>query len=331
MGGELLSHGSARHFAAVTLLIAVVAASIAGLAPLAFTLMIVFLFAGPHQWVELRYFVSRLPSRFRPVRKFFLASSAGFFLLVASYIALACLRYQGCLGKDSIYVAYACWHCAFMLWVVLLAYFRSRDNKRVRWLWLLPLAIGFCYLSWIGPWFSGLVLVYFHPLLGLWILDRELLRTRRSWSGAYRKCLLLLPILLAVLYWRLSGAASLSTEDDLAWQATRIAGAGILKNVSSHLLVSLHGFLEMLHYGAWVIAIPLATRGWQKWRLERLAVVRDRPGLRSAVGFAFAVSTVGVCGLWLSFACNYAATVDVYFVLAIAHALAEFPFLLWML
>ena len=307
------------------------AAILAGAAPLPFALCTVFLFAGPHQWVELRYFLSRLPSKFGPVRGFFQVSFAGLVFLISSYILLAFLRQQEVLSGEALYFSYAAWHTLFMLWVVVLAYLRSRDNKRVRWLWILPAAFVFCALAWIGPCWSGLVLVYFHPIIGLWILDRELRRSRPSWVQPYRKCLLLVPVALLSLYFSLSSTPSLDTSEDLAWQATRIAGAGILNNISSHLLVSSHSFLEALHYGAWVLAIPIATGGWRKWLPERLPIVRSSPRLRCPVAVVFAASTFALLGLWLAFALNYSASIDIYFIAAVGHALAEFPFLLWLL
>jgi hypothetical protein len=48
---------------------------------------------------------------------------------------------------------------------------------------------------------------------------------------------------------------------------------------------------------------------------------------RSAARFA----VVAVAGLWLGFSIDYATTRDVYFTIAIAHVLAEAPFLLRML
>jgi hypothetical protein len=39
------------------------AAMISACAPIALSMAIVFLFAGPHNWIEFRYFLSRLPAR----------------------------------------------------------------------------------------------------------------------------------------------------------------------------------------------------------------------------------------------------------------------------
>ena len=43
------------------------------------------------------------------------------------------------------------------------------------------------------------------------------------------------------------------------------------------------------------------------------------------------MSLIVVAALWLGFSVNYAATRDIYFTVAIAHVLAEAPFLLRMI
>ena len=45
----------------------------------------------------------------------------------------------------------------------------------------------------------NVALIYLHPLLALWLLDRELTRSRRSWRFAYRCAAALVPLLLGVL------------------------------------------------------------------------------------------------------------------------------------
>jgi len=52
-----------RGFAGAALLLALAAALLAGWAPLGFSIVTVFLFAGPHNWIEGRYFLERLPAR----------------------------------------------------------------------------------------------------------------------------------------------------------------------------------------------------------------------------------------------------------------------------
>src|SRR5207249_8312368 len=57
------------------------------------------------------------------------------------------------------------------------------------------------------------------------------------------------------------------------------AGAEILPNVSTHLLVSTHVFLETLHYGVWLVAMPLVSgMVVAPWRFRSIPLVRRRGG-----------------------------------------------------
>src|SRR5947209_12664390 len=82
---------SRQLFAAVTLTLAAGAAFLAGWAPLGFSLVTVFLFAGPHNWIECRYFMSRMPARWGRLRAFFVLSVMGMLGLTASFAALPSL------------------------------------------------------------------------------------------------------------------------------------------------------------------------------------------------------------------------------------------------
>ena len=64
------------------------AAALAGAVPIAFSIATVFLFAGPHNWLEARYVLGRLPARVGKLRWFFLLSAAGIVGLTAGYAAL---------------------------------------------------------------------------------------------------------------------------------------------------------------------------------------------------------------------------------------------------
>ena len=49
-------------------------------------------------------------------------------------------------------------------------------------------------------------------------------------------------------------------SNGLFWRITQHSGAELLPQVSSHMLVSVHLFLEMLHYAVWIVALPLIGR-----------------------------------------------------------------------
>src|SRR5947207_1464439 len=53
-------------FALAALAVAGLSAFLSGWVPLGFSLVTVFLFAGPHNWLELRYFMGRLAARLPP-------------------------------------------------------------------------------------------------------------------------------------------------------------------------------------------------------------------------------------------------------------------------
>jgi len=63
-----------RKFVTALLVSAIASAGLAGLLPLQISIVTVFLFAGPHNWFELRYFITRLPVRFGRSRTFFMTA-----------------------------------------------------------------------------------------------------------------------------------------------------------------------------------------------------------------------------------------------------------------
>ena len=145
------------------------------------------------------------------------------------------------------------------------------------------------------------------------------------------------------MIWQLGQTPSLPDDNGLFWRITQHAGAELLPGVSSHVLVSTHVFLEMLHYGVWLLALPLiapVVRASAKSEIvapRRIGHVGTIGLARHPRGFPKLVATVLAFGLfvvlllWFGFAVDYATTRDVYFTIAIAHVLAEAPFLLKML
>jgi hypothetical protein len=246
----------------------------------------------------------------------------------------------------------ASWNSLLLLWIGVLVWLRGKNKLRHDWSWALPVASGLCALNWLAPEFFSLGIVYLHPLVALWFLDRHLARTRPHWLGTYRRCLCLLPLLLIGMFWQLSRTAALPDDNGLFWRITQHAGAQLLPNVSSHALVTTHVFLEMLHYGVWLVALPLIaplaknlvmTVDSQKlstpstprreaiWRVKAVPVARHPRGFPKLVATGLGLGVFLVAVLWFGFSVDYATTRDVYFTVAIAHVLAEAPFLLKML
>jgi len=77
---------SVRLFAAVLIASACVSAAVASWLPLQVSIATVFLFAGPHNWFEARYFLMRLPAKFGRSRNFFAVAFAGIFVLTVTYV-----------------------------------------------------------------------------------------------------------------------------------------------------------------------------------------------------------------------------------------------------
>lgn len=333
-----------RVFAGLLLACALLSAGLASWLPLQVSIVTVFLFAGPHNWFELRYFLMRLPVRFGRSHNFFLVAFAGIGFLTITYISLPVFYGLGLWTGDGWSNLLASWNTLLLLWLGLLVWLRGKQKPSRDWSWAFAAALGLASLNWLQPEFFSLAIVYAHPLVALWFLDRHLRRTRPEWLRAYRGCLCLLPLLLAGMIWQLTRTPSLPDDNGLFWRITQHAGAQLLPNVSSRMLVSVHVFLEMLHYGVWLVALPLIaqspgarqqnlefrTRG-QMWNVKTVPLARHPRGFPKLVATALAFGVFMVAILWLGFSVDYSTTRDVYFTVAIAHVLAEAPFLLKML
>jgi len=322
---------SARLFVAIVLLCVISSAAFASLLPLQVSIVTVFLFAGPHNWFELRYFLMRLPVRFGRSRNFFLTAFVGLGVLTLVYVSLPLVYNATTVSEDTWSTVIATWNTALIVWLGTLIWLRSKQKPRANWAWLIPLGLALCSLNWLGPNFFSLALVYVHPLIALWFLDRHLRRTRPAWSRVYRRCLCLLPLVLIGMIWQLSRYPSLADNNGLFWRITQHSGAEILPQVSSHLLVSVHLFLEMLHYAVWIVALPLIGSRARFWDVKTVPVARHPKGFPRLVGGVLVVGLIVIAALWFGFSIDYATTRDVYFTVAIAHVLAEAPFLLRMI
>jgi hypothetical protein len=307
--------------------LAALAAALAGWAPIQFSIVTVLLFAGPHNWIELRYFLSRLPARLGKSRAFFTTAFAGIALLAVLRAMLPIAEFAWGWSATGWVAATATWDSLFVLWVALLVYLRGRQSSRRDWSFAFPFAFAVVAAVWLAPEYFDLALVYAHPLVALWLLDREL-RRRPEWRRAYRRAVACLPVIVAALWWRLAGSPSPAGDDVLALRITQHAGAIILPSVSSHLLVATHTFLEMVHYGVWLVAIPFAARLGAPWRADAIPLVGRTGGWPRVIRTMLAISAFAVIVLWVAFLGDYTATRDVYFTLALVHVLAEIPFVL---
>src|SRR6185369_13511351 len=261
---------NAKVFAAILVASACVSAALAGWLPLQMSIATVFLFAGPHNWFEARYFLMRLPARFGRSRNFFAVAVAGMFLLTVAYLSLPLLYYTKVWSGANWPIAIANWNKGVLLWIPTLHGLRGRQNSRRDGFWALPVAFALCGVNWLAPDLFSLAIVYVHPLNALWFLDRHLRRTKPEWLTVYRRCLLVLPILMVAIVWQLARTPALADDNGLFWRITQHAGAELLPGVSSHMLVSTHVFLEMLHYGVWIVALPLIGASGALWKVNSI-------------------------------------------------------------
>ncbi len=323
-----LDRSIGRTFGLCALGFVVLTAAVAGFLPIEFSIVSVFLCAGPHNWVEARYFLSRLPARWGRLQAYFLFGFAGVFTLTACFTAAPHFLESLAAGTEIHLLTHATLDTLLALWIATLVHWRAGQNPRRDWGWIWPAAFLVIALAWRWPIQWMLALVYVHPLVALWILDREIRRTRPEYRRVYHLCLLAVPACLALLWWRLAAAPDLPGEDVLSMRITFHAGSDYLTSVSSHCLVATHTFLEAVHYGVWLLAIPWLDRRTSLWSVPNMPLGRRSLTWTRALQAFLLVSGAVVVILWICFYANYPITRDVYFTLAMVHVLAEVPFLL---
>jgi hypothetical protein len=307
-----------------------VGAALIGSFPLQLSILTIFLFAGPHNLMEFRYFAARMPVRWGRSRTFYSVGIGGVAVLTAAYLTLYFSSGNWLWSLESWQTYTAVWNTSFILWIGLLFYLRGKQKQKD---WSIGFAVAFflAALAWVVPQYWSLALVYIHPFIAMWFLERQIRRTKPEWLRAYHYCLFSIPIFLLILWTTLSGQPNLSQETNLFWRIGQHAGSEILPSISSHLLVATHVFLESIHYFVWLLLIPLVDRRAIPWRLSDVPMFANANGIpKIFVGFLI-VSVLITLTLWFGFAANYATTRDIYFAFAIGHVLAEFPFLVKML
>lgn len=322
---------SAQVFAAAFISACAVGAAAIGSFPLGASIATIFLFAGVHNVMEFRYFVARMPLRWGRSRLYYSVGIGGVVVLAAAYLTLYFASGNWLWSEYSWATSAAIWNTSFVLWIATLFYLRGKQRPKTDWAWAFPVALFVAAFIWLAPQYWSLALVYIHPFVAMWFLERQIRRTRPEWLRAYHFCLASIPVFLLMLWFALSGQPDLSEETNLFWRINQHAGSQILPGISSHLLVAVHVFLESIHYFVWILLIPLVDRKAIPWKLGEIPLFAGNNGFPKLVAGAIAVSVVLVLALWVGFTTDYTTTRDVYFAFAIAHVLAEFPFLIKML
>ena len=277
------------------------AAALAALAPVWLSVWSVFLFAGPHNWMEARYLLARMPVRWGAARAFFAVAIGGVAVFSAGWLWME---------------TRALWHAGFLLWIWLLARLHDRELA-ARWRGGLLVMAGAAFLA---PTAADYALVYAHPLAALWFLDRQLRRSRPESAAPWRWCLAMVPLLAALVAW--------SNRIDLGGPVQAGLAANLVQQAGHPAFVAVHAFLELAHYAVWIVALPLVGMSQAPWRWRAIPLARHRLGWPRMVK-AGLFAGAAACGLlWLGFSLDYAATRELYFTVAIVHVLAEAPFLI---
>ncbi len=316
-----------QWFILACLMVVFLCALLAGLAPIWFTLAAFCVFSAPHNFVEFRYFLARLPSRLGPFRSFFVTSFTGLAILFFMQVTVITLTRMRVLLPAQLEPIICVWNELLIIWVVALSVARyPQECSR-----LLPANLCIAILASIGnfcsPEIFNLCVSYVHALIGVWILDRELMRTRKDWVRPYRWCLLTVPLCIVFLIIWFYGQSSLVGSEMTLSQS--IASLIFAPSISP-LYLGLFAFLQMVHYGVWVFAMPIAAQSWKRWRLNRIAVMRNRQPLSRvmSVVLMFGLASVGL--FWIGFRVDFATTNQVYATVATLHILAEIPLLFWL-
>jgi len=280
----------------------VLAAALAALFPVALSVGAVFLFAGPHNWLEARYFASRMPVRWGKQRGFFLTALAGVIGLSATF--------------SFVPVDRSFWHAALVGWALLLV----RMVRPEALLALAPAALAWAAFALLAPVYADLTLVYLHPLAALWFVRRQIVKSRPQWSPQFRVIALALPLLAIFV---VSARAGQPVTSAVQFQS-------FVPLANSPALLALHAFLELLHYGAWVMLLPAIGLASAPWDLRAIPLIRHRLGWPKLVSGSLLIGAALVALLWILFALDFETTRRVYFSIAIIHVLAEVPLLAWL-
>ena len=307
-----------------------IAATLIGAFPLQLSIITIFLFAGVHNVMEFRYFAARMPVRWGRSRTYYSVGIVGVIILTAAYLTLYFSSGNWLWSADNYGYVILAWNSALIFWVGLLFYLRGKQKPGDQG-WTVPLILFIAAAAWAAPQYWSLSLVYLHPLVAMWFLERQIRRSKPEWLRAYHVCLASIPVFLVFLWFLFAGMPNLPEETRLFWRIAQHAGSEILPGISSHVLVATHVFLESIHYFVWILLIPLVDKRAIPWRLNDIPLFSSASGIPKIFAGFLVFGVVVVIALWFGFAADYTTTRDIYFAFAIGHVLAEFPFLIKML
>ncbi len=325
------AENSSLVFACLFIFFALVAAIIIGWQPLTLSILTIFLFAGVHNFFEFRYFLARMPLSWGKSRTFYTVGIGGVIILTAAYLAIYFGSGNWLWSYENSGFLIASWDTAFVLWLALLVYLRGKQRPKTDWSFAFAVAFLFAALAWFSPNYWSLSLVYLHPFVAMWFLERQIRRTKPDLLKVYHLCLATIPFFVAALWFAFANTPNLSNETALFARITQHAGSEILPDISSRFLVATHVFLETIHYSVWILLIPFVDSRAIPWQLKDIPLYSNKQGFPKVVSTVLAFSLLIIIVFWIGFSTNYAETRDIYFAFAMAHVLAEMPFLIKML
>lgn len=321
---------SSRVFVVIFVTMCAALAFLIGTFPLQASIITIFIFAGLHNVFEFRYFSARMPLRWGKSKLYYSVGIGGVILLTAFYLTIYFSSGWLWNYETSAFLA-ASWNTALVFWVGILFYLRGLQRPKSDWSWAVIIACLLASLTWLFPHYWALTLIYLHPFVAMYFLERQIRRTKKQWLTAYRICLATIPFFVIALWFAFAKVPPLTEETYLFSVITNHAGSNILPTISSHFLVATHVFLETIHYSVWVLLIPLVDKKAIPWKLNEIPLFANNKGFPKLVVAALIISIGLMIAFWVGFSTNYVVTRDIYFAFAIAHVLAEFPFLIKML
>jgi len=332
---QTVAFRSRSVFAICATLFMIVALLLTAIAPVAMSIGIVFLFAGPHNYAEARYFLTRLPARMGRLKTFFIVSAVGVVSLTITFPLLTRLPNWMQWPQISVLWLLGIWNTTLILWCSALAWLRSRQRPKRNWDYALPIGLAMAGLTWVQPILLPLLLVFLHPLMGLWVLDREIAKSSPEWQTVYRRCLCCVPVMLLILWTIGPGTSTDLVLFDISHaarnQISHHAGAAVLTMINPAKLIATHAFLELLHYGVWLVAVPAASGRVFSDGFRNIPLMKRSGTFQNLISALLLISACVVAVLWVCFTADYSTTRDVYFTVAMLHVLAEVPFLLRLL
>lgn len=302
------------------------AAALAGLAPIGLSIFAVFLFAGPHNWMEFRYFLSRMPARWGSRKTFYRVALGGCLALSFAFVGIAVAGRTVPAAPAFASIASSLWMTGLIAWLATLGAMRLCERKQDP-TWIAGAALVGIGLAWLFPGYGELALVFLHPVVALVFFDRLLRRHRPAWRPIWRGAMALVPLAIAGFAIAAACSPPLVGGDAITARLTAQVGAAYLPFVSPRFLVATHAFLELLHYGVWIFAAPWIVRGQVPWNVDLTPLAKSGLSWRWALRLVVYGGAFAAVALWLCFFADYGLTRDVYFTVAIVHVLAEFAFL----